>query len=197
MPRPSNKPRILEAAADLFSRKGFRATTVRDIAEQAGLVSGGLYAHIATKEDLLVEIVGAAAEEFEAALAPIVAGPDSPETKVRQAVRAHLEVVARSRARSRVFLDEWQALSRPRREAVQSLRNRYEQLWGAILQEGADRGSFGVEDLSLARIFVLSCLNAVNRWYRPEGRLPLEVVADHYATWILRVLKGPEGESRD
>lgn len=191
MPRPSNKPRILEAATDLFSRKGFRATTVRDIAEAAGMVSAGLYAHIATKEDLLVEIVREAAEEFEQALAPLVGLPLPPAEKLRRAVRAHLEVVTQSPARARVFLDEWQALSPARRESVQRWRERYEAHWAAILQEGAELGAFLVEDLALARVFVLSCLNAVNRWYRPDGRLGVEEVADRYAIWLLRVLGGP------
>ncbi len=189
MARPSKKAEIVQAAAELFSTKGFKATTVRDIAEKAGVLSGSLYAHIDTKEDLLLEIVRLAANEFANALEPIVRSDENPEAKVRAAVHAHLGVIASSRAWSTVYLDEDAAFSPEGRLEVRQLRKVYEQYWMQILEEGRARQTFSFTDSVLTRLFILSALNGFHRWYDPQGRLTVHDIAEDYAGMILNMLR--------
>ncbi|AUW93828.1 MAG: TetR/AcrR family transcriptional regulator [Sulfobacillus thermosulfidooxidans] len=188
MARPSKKSEIVQAAAELFSTKGFKATTVRDIAERAGVLSGSLYAHIDTKEDLLIEIVRQAANEFAQALAPIVQSQESPTAKMRAAVHAHLGVIASSRAWSTVYLDEDMAFSETGRATVRQLRRTYEQYWIQLLEEGQQQHVFSDIDIGLTKLFILSALNGFHRWYDPKGRLMVHEIADHYADMILKML---------
>lgn len=188
MARSSKKSKIVQAAAELFSTKGFKATTVRDIAERAGILSGSLYAHIDTKEDLLLEIVRRAAREFTDSLQPIVQSDLIPEDKIRKAVRAHLGVIASSRAWSTVYLDEDTAFSEEGRSMVRQLRNAYEQYWIQILEEGRVQQAFSFTDAVLIRKFILSALNGFHRWYDPTGRLMVDDIAEQYANIVLKIL---------
>ncbi len=189
MARKNRRDAIIEAAAELFAAKGFRATTVRDIAEEAGILSGSLYAHIATKEDLYLEIVRRAAQDFSGAVGPLVDERGDAPVKLGRMIRAHLGVIDRSRAWARVYLDDDSELSEATRVEARRLRREYERLWDAVLQEGMASGQFLMADESLTRLFILSALNGIIRWYRPGGRLSIEAVADHYVQLVLRVLK--------
>ena len=188
MARKSRRDVIIEAAAELFAEKGFRATTVRDIADVAGVLSGSLYAHIQTKEDLYLEIVRRAANDFTRAVKPIVEGGDSPEIKLENMIAAHLGVIEESRAWARVYLDDDNQLSQSTREEARRLRRDYERLWDTVLDQGMGSGLFRVKDESLSRLFILSALNGVIRWYRPEGRLSPQDIAQEFMPLVLRVL---------
>ncbi len=188
MARKSRKDAIIEAAAQLFAAKGFRATTVRDIADEAGVLSGSLYAHIETKEDLYLEIVRRAAEDFAGAVGPVVDTDVAPDAKLAGMIRAHLSVIDQSRAWARVYLDDDNQLSQSTRQEARRLRREYERLWDQVLQEGMESEVFQVADEPMARLFILSALNGVIRWYRPEGRLSVDTVADRYVELVLRVL---------
>lgn len=189
MARRSRKDAIIEAAAELFAAKGFRATTVRDIAEEAGVLSGSLYAHIDTKEDLYLEIVRRAGADFTQAVRPFVENSEqTARDQLSGMIGAHLGVIARSRAWARVYLEDDNQLSQAARVEARQLRREYERLWDGVFATGMAAGDFQVWDEPLARLFVLSALNGVSRWYRPDGRLSLEQVSEIYRQYIFRTL---------
>jgi len=186
MARPGRKEQVLDAAVMLFSRKGYHGTTVRDIAEEAGMLSGSLYAHIASKEDLLYEIVLGAADRFMAALRPIADGPGTATERLRQAMIAHIGVIASSRDASIVFMHEWQALSAERRAVAACRRDDHEALFAQIIRQGVESGEFyATLDQKFARLLVLSAVNWVYTWYDPLGPLAPEALADRFATLVL------------
>ncbi len=189
MARPSKKSEIVKAAAELFSTKGYRATTVRDIADRAGMLSGSLYAHIDAKEDLLIEIVRQAADQFATAIAPITDSSLPPVEKLTAAIHAHMQVIADSRSWSAIYLDDDTDLSDAGRREVRSLRRAYEGYWADILKEGQARGDFSPEDSALSRLLILSALNGLHHWYKPEGPLSVGEIADRYAAMILKALR--------
>src|SRR4051794_29847351 len=89
----TRREQIFAAASALFSERGYDSTSVRDIARALDLQGGSLYAHIASKEDVLWEIVSRAADAFEQAIAPIaVAALPAPE-RLRRMIVAHVGVV--------------------------------------------------------------------------------------------------------
>jgi AcrR family transcriptional regulator len=186
LPRQGRRENVLEAAVALFSRKGYHGTTVREIGDEAGMLSGSLYAHITSKEELLYEVVLAAAEQFLAAIKPIAEGPGPAGEKLRQAMRAHLLVVAGNLEAATVFTNEWQALSPARQAVYLEKRNAYEALLAGIIRQGIDSGEFRHLDEKFARLLVLSAVNWLYAWYNPHGPLGPEVVADNFADLILQ-----------
>jgi len=186
--RPTRKEQILEEAARLFGRRGYHATSMRDIGEATGMLAGSLYAHISSKEDLLFEIVLQAANQFLDRLESLRPLDLSPEERLRRAMRAHVGVVADNLDEAWVFHHEWKALTGERRDEVRRLRRRYEQLWDEIVRDLP-----GAADPRFARLLVLSAANWTYTWYRPEGPLSPDEVADRFSDLLLAGLGTKEG----
>jgi TetR/AcrR family transcriptional regulator, cholesterol catabolism regulator len=186
----ARRERILEEAARLFGRRGYHATSMRDIGQATGLLAGSLYAHIASKEDLLYEIVVRSANQFLGEVEAIGAEELPPEGRLRKAMRAHVSVVAGSLDEAWVFHHEWKALTGPRQEEVRRLRRRYERLWDGIVRELP-----GAADPRFARLLVLSAANWTYTWYRPDGPLSPEEVADRFTDLLLAGLGAREDTS--
>jgi TetR/AcrR family transcriptional regulator, cholesterol catabolism regulator len=189
MSERGRRQEILQAARVLFREKGYHATTVRDIADMTGLLSGSLYAHIRTKEDLLFEIVNGIADDFLQRLEAALNADGSATDKFRRALRAHIEVVADNLDAAAVFSHEWRALSEERRDVIREKRNLYEKLWDRLIQEGIERGEFQTSHRKFSRIVVLSVANWLYQWYDPEGELSPVQVAEHLADVLLSGLK--------
>lgn len=187
------KEQLVDEATLLFSRQGYRGTTMRDLAEAVGMLPGSLYAHIRTKEDLLYEVVLRAAGEFLDGVAAAAASTDRPEEKLRAAMQAHVRVVAGDVDAARVFHHEWTMLTGERRQEIVELRDRYETLWDDIIG-----GLPGKLPRKLARLLVLSAANWVYTWYDPNGPLSPDQVADGYTDLLLRGLgaKGGKGHPK-
>lgn len=171
------KDEILRASSALFSERGYHGTSVRDIAERVGLQGGSLYAHIAGKEELLFDIVNRAADQFFAAIKPIVASERDAMQKLRQAIIAHVEVVAGDVEAAAVYTVEWRHLSADQKKAVTARRDEYEKQFRKLISDAIQERYVTATDPAGATLFILSSLNYVFTWYRPRpgGKSPAEV----------------------
>ena len=181
---------IDEVASDLFHASGYAATSIRDIARALDMQGASLYAHVASKEDLLWAIVDRAASAFERAAGAAEADTASGDAVERLAalVEAHVEVVTADPRRSSVFVTEWRHLSEPRRAAIAARRDAYEARFRETIRDGVAVGAFAATDPAIAAAFLLTALNGIAAWYRPDGRLGADRVADHYVDLSLRSL---------
>jgi AcrR family transcriptional regulator len=179
----TRRDQILAVAARLFSERGYHATSMRDIGEATGMLAGSLYAHIEGKEDLLYGIVQRAAEAFLTGVESVLAANVEPGERLRLAMRAHIEVVAGDPEAARVFHHEWRALSGRRRTEVRKLRRRYEAMWDDIVRDLP-----AATDPRAARLLVLSAANWTYTWYRPDGPMSPQQVADRFTDILLEGL---------
>jgi AcrR family transcriptional regulator len=181
---------IDEVASELFHANGYAATSVRDIARALDIQGASLYAHVASKEDLLWAIVDRAATAFEdgadRALADTTS--DDPVERLAAIVEAHVEVVTADPERASVFVTEWRHLSPERRAAIGARRDAYESRLRTVISDGMAIGAFAAVDPALAASFLLTALNGIATWYRPDGRLSADRIADHYVDLALRSL---------
>src|SRR5437868_11104758 len=106
---PTRRNELTRQAARLFAEKGYHGTSIGDLAEAMGVQKGSLYAHIASKEDLLFEAMSDGAAAFHGALDAIDDGLPATE-KIRLALRAHLRIVAEQLDVATVFVQEWRYL---------------------------------------------------------------------------------------
>lgn len=177
-------------ASELFHANGYSATTVRDIARALDIQGASLYAHVASKEDVLWSIVDGAAAAFERAAGAALADTRDadPVDRLAAFVEAHVEVVTADPERASVFVTEWRHLSRDRRDAIATRRDAYERLVRQLVDEGIAVGAFRPTDPSLAATFLLTALNGIAGWYRSDGRLSADRIADHFVDFALRSL---------
>jgi TetR/AcrR family transcriptional regulator, cholesterol catabolism regulator len=187
----TRKEQIYRAASALFSERGYRATSIRDIARELDLQGGSLYAHISSKEDVLWEIIARVAESFYAAVRPIAESDGPVYDRLRGMIHAHVAVVVNELARSAVFFQDWRHLSEPRKREVLALRDGYEALFYSTIADGVASGELADRDPRLASIFVLTALNGIPGWFRVDGDRTADDIADELANMILDGLGGP------
>jgi AcrR family transcriptional regulator len=185
----TRRQQIEDVASALFSDRGYAATSMRDIARALDLQGGSLYAHIPSKEAVLASIVQQATERFHAAGQPLAHGRGTAAERLRRMVHAHVNVVAAGRERATVFLFEWTFLGAERREAVARARDTYEGYFTQVITEGVAAGELTAGDPRLAAVFILSAMNGLAHWYRPDGPLGPGEIADHYADLFLNGLQ--------
>jgi AcrR family transcriptional regulator len=186
----TRRQQIEDAASTLFSHRGYAATSMRDIARALDLQGGSLYAHIPSKEAVLAAIVEEAAERFHAAVAPLAEAPGAAGARLRAMVAAHVDVVTGSLARAKVFLFEWTFLGPERRDAVRRSRAAYQAYFERVIAEGMASGELAGGDVKLAAICLLSAMNGIVHWYRPDGPLAPNELAERYADLFLGGLTG-------
>jgi AcrR family transcriptional regulator len=181
---------IDDVASELFHARGYAATSVRDIARALDIQGASLYAHVASKEDLLWSIVDRAAAAFEAKADEATAetSDSDPVERLAALVEAHVDVVTADPERASVFVTEWRHLSAERRAAIATRRDDYERRFRNVIADGTNIGEFHATDIALAATFILTALNGIATWYRPDGRLSANRIADHYVDLALRAI---------
>jgi TetR/AcrR family transcriptional regulator, cholesterol catabolism regulator len=177
---------VVRAAGRLFADRGYHGTSMRDLGRELGLHGSSLYSHITSKEDLLVDVVMRGAELFEGAALSAVAGSAEPVSRLEALVSAHVGVVLDHIDEARTFLNEARALEDDHRSPVLDARNRYEAVFRQVLADGVADGTFRAGlDVRMATIYLLSILNALDRWYRPDGDLDRPALVASLVSFVL------------
>ena len=203
MVETSRRREIEDAASSLFHEHGYAGTSVREIARALDIQGASLYAHVASKQDMLWSIVVRTADRFEAAADAALAALDDPDpdfdsdsdpdgtrspdpgSRLTALVRAHVGVVTEDIGRASVFVHEWRSLSASHRAEIGRRRDAYEHRLRAVIRDGMERGDFAATDPTAAAAFILTALNGLVSWYRPGGRLKPGALGDLYAALAL------------
>jgi TetR/AcrR family transcriptional regulator, cholesterol catabolism regulator len=149
---------------------------------------GSLYAHIASKADLLWEVAREGAAAFHAALDAL---PDEGPVveRIRAALRAHLRVVAEQLDIATVFTREWRYLEGERREQFLAERRRYEERFRSLFREGRERGELRTDlDDAAAALVALSAVNWAYTWLRAGA--DTDALADRFTELLLDGMRG-------
>ena len=184
---------ILEVATELFGESGYTGTTMREIAKAVGVLPGSLYTHIDSKETLLIEIVERGIDGFLAGVRPIAASTEGAEQRMRQAIAAHMQVVAGNPGQTLVVFHQWRYLTGANRTRIIEKRHEYQDIFSAILADGVAEGVFnGDLDPHVAVLGILGALNWTPEWFRPDGSASVEVIAERIAdTLLIGLVRSP------
>ena len=183
--------RILAAATALFYEKGYHGTSMREVAAAVGIKAGSLYNHFPGKEELLFRIARGTMEELLAGGRAAVAPHLEPRERLRALVRFHVVYHAERRFQARVADEQLHALGREHRAAVVEVRDAYTDLFKEILAAGRDAHRWDVPDISLITFAIGGMCTFVDTWYREDGPLGVDAIADVYAAFVLRALAAP------
>ena len=184
---------VLAAAEKLFAQRGFHATSVRDIAEALKIKGGSLYAHIESKDDLLWELVSAAADRFFEAIDPIAQSDLVPVEKLRRAIVAHVHVITSDLEAAAVYSNEWKCLAEERRREFAEKRDAYERIFRGFVTECIREGTFAAVDEKFATLLILSSANWIYQWYRPDGPMTPDEIARKLTDLLLNGLRRASG----
>jgi AcrR family transcriptional regulator len=186
-PAPNRRDELLRIAGELFAERGFRNTTVRDIADAAGILSGSLYHHFDSKEAMVDELLQSFQGELFAAYDAVLASDRPARAKIEEAVRLSFAAIHEHHAEVAIFQNEAAQLGRLERFAYLAERDaQSREVWMTLLREGVASGALRADlDIELVYRFIRDTVWVAVRWYRPDGRLTHEQVADQYLTILL------------
>lgn len=183
----SRRDQLLAIAARLFAEKGFKNTTVRDIADAAGILSGSLYHHFDSKESMVDEILSTFQEELFGKYDAVLAGDDDARTKIEACVRLSFEAIDQHPAEVAIYQNDADYLGGSDRFGYLAERGEQSrQVWITLLEEGVRTGVLRKElDVELVYRFIRDTVWVAVRWYRPGGELTHRDVADQYVSILL------------
>ncbi|MEV4092938.1 TetR/AcrR family transcriptional regulator [Streptosporangium saharense] len=180
---------LVKLAADLFARKGFQATTVREIAEEAGILSGSLYHHFDSKETIVDEVLTTFLDDLVSRYRTVLDRRDDPRTTLSEMVRVAFGTLEPHRAAITVMQNDWNyLLSLPGDRFAYLVRTEeeVERMWVEQIERGQAIGQLrGDIDTKLTYRMVRDSVWVTVRWFRPGGRLNTAALADHYITVLL------------
>ncbi len=186
---PNRKAQILQTAATLFRERGYQAASMRDIATAMHIEAASLYHHIKSKEEILEIICFDMAEQFIAAIAEVNDIYFNAEEKLRMAILNHVKLITQNQERSAVFLHEWRSLPAAALNEFLVLRNQYESGFNQIVKEGIEEDIFDSIEPKFAVLSILSSVNWINEWYKPDGKMSPGEIAKNISDFILGGLR--------
>jgi TetR/AcrR family transcriptional regulator, cholesterol catabolism regulator len=176
--------RVIDEALTLFQEQGYRATSIRQVAEAAGLAKATVYHHYPTKAAILYEIHNVFMETLEEGMERIEASGEGAQERLRAIIQELWRVMVSHRPHVQIFFEEWRHLDHDHLEALRGRRDRY---YGFVRETVAETGAGGsssahTEVLTLA---VFGMCNWGYQWFDPDGPLKASQIADDYADLVV------------
>ncbi|AZC27743.1 MULTISPECIES: TetR/AcrR family transcriptional regulator [Pseudomonas] len=182
----SARGKLLRTAAHLFRNKGYERTTVRDLASAVGIQSGSIFHHFKSKDDILRAVMQETIHYNTALMRAELAEAGSVRERVLALIRCELQsIMGGSGEAMAVLVYEWRSLSAEGQAAVLALRDVYEQIWLQVLGEAKEAG-FIKGDVFITRRFLTGALSWTTTWFRAEGSMSLEQLAQEALLLVLK-----------
>ncbi|MEU0372890.1 TetR/AcrR family transcriptional regulator [Streptomyces sp. NPDC006283] len=186
-PAPERRNELLATAAEVFAEQGYDATTVREIADAAGIMAGSLYYHFDSKESMLDEILSTFLEDLWAGYDAVLAAGLGPRETIEALVTESFREIDRHRAAVAIYQKESRhLLAQPRFTYLSASQRRFEKAWLRTLERGVAAHVFRADlDIRLTYRFVRDTVWVAASWYRPGGRHGPEEIARQYLSMVL------------
>lgn len=187
MPEQSRRAELLTLAARLFAEHGYRSTTVRDIADAAGILSGSLYHHFDSKESMADEILSGFLDGLFGTYTEIVRTGLGPRKTLEAIVVASFEAIDAHPDEVAIYQNEAKQLAKLPRFAYLGRRNvEFRKLWTDLLSAGVHEGVFRHDlNVELTYRFIRDTVWVAVHWYDPKGSLSAGEVAQEYLAIVL------------
>ncbi|MGW7515833.1 TetR/AcrR family transcriptional regulator [Streptomyces sp. NPDC054796] len=187
---------LLATAAEVFAEQGYDATTVRTIADRAGMLAGSLYYHFDSKESMADEILSSFLTELWEGYERVEDAGLAPRATFEGLVAESFRQMDRHRPAVALYQKEARRLSAlPRFAYLSDSQQRFQKLWTRTLERGVEEGGFRADlDVPLAYRFVRDTVWVAAVWYRPGGRKSAAQIAAQYTSMVLDGIAADTGE---
>ena len=195
--RRNRQDEVLQAAIEVFHRKGYATASIQDVADSVGVLKGSLYHYIDSKEDLLARIFEGSDEQSFAMMGAIedrgLTAVERLEAFSRDWSLWHLSNVERAS----LYFNEWRHLTGERLQKVLKKRHDYEAAVVRMINDVKAEGKADPDfDARYAAFFILSAINVLSSWYNPAGQDPPEHIAQVYADMIVGMVCHSRGRKK-
>src|SRR6266850_6904367 len=193
-----NKERLAEVyrtAAQIILRKGYDATSINDIANALGMTKAGLYHYINGKKELLFDIMNFGLDELDEEVATPACSIADPSARLRFIIASHAQLVTRGQGAITILVDEITALPPAQNRIITRRKREYFDRLRDVLNELKSQGKLNDVDTTAATFSLLGMINWLSRWFRQDGDLTQEQVAEQITKIALNGLLRPESRS--
>ncbi|GII89819.1 TetR/AcrR family transcriptional regulator [Sinosporangium siamense] len=175
---------LVKLAAEIFARKGFQATTVREIANEAGILSGSLYHHFDSKETIVDEVLSTFLDDLIGRYRAVIEKGGEPRPVLSEMVRIGFGTLEPHRAAITVMQNDWSYLRQIKRfDYLVKAEDEVARMWIEQIKRGQAKGQLRADiDPKLTYRMIRDTIWVAVRWFRPGGRLNTSALADHYIT---------------
>ncbi|MEQ9226784.1 MAG: TetR/AcrR family transcriptional regulator [Parvibaculum sp.] len=181
---------IREAGLDLIYAQGFDAMSLRQLAARVGLQPGSLYNHIATKQDLLYDLIHNHMVTLLERIDAELDGIEHPLDRLKAFIAFHLTYHIERKREVFIGSAELRSLEPRNRKKIVALRRAYEDRLSDILETGAAGKLFKIDDVAVSAYAILAMLTGICTWYDPKGRVGRKELIDIHTRLVLQgVLK--------
>lgn len=185
---------IYSVAAQLFAQHGYPSTTLEMIASQVGVHKSTIFHYVTLKEDLLAIVLDRGLRGYVESLEEIASADEDGATRFQAAVKNHLRFVFEHGSELKIFLRDRQHLNSEKGRSYLRMKDRYEELFNSIVQDGLDDGTLVPADPAMVCLFILGAANSVVEWFSGDGRFKAEEVADRFMDMmVMRTMMPPPG----
>jgi AcrR family transcriptional regulator len=184
---------IVRVASEIFAQKGYRGTTVREIADEAGILSGSLYHHFSSKEDLAFEVLAGYYNDLLAQFRKAVAQQEDPTSLLSELISISCRGIADYPAAVALIQRSGDHLLRLERFAELAKANdEMRNIWLRAVRAGIREGIW-TEDVDPNLVFrsMRDVLSGAANWWKPGGRYRIEQLAEMYTKLFLFGMVGP------
>src|SRR5690606_4108763 len=182
--------RLLAAATRLFAEQGYDRTSVQEIVEAAGVTKGALYHYFGSKDDLLHEVYARVLRVQQERLDAYADADEPIEKRLRGAAADVVVTTIENLDDASIFFRSMHHLSPEKNKQVRAARRRYHERFRALIEEGQEAGVFSrATPADLVVDYHFGSVHHLSTWYRPDGPLSPQEVADHLADLLLRALR--------
>ncbi len=185
----SRKTVILKAAAALFREKGYKAASMRDLAEKVGVEAASLYNHIKSKTELLHDICFDVANVFLQQMNEVESSNASALNKIETLLRFHIREMLENFEEVFVSDREWKHLSEPYLSNFRNQRRHYRKRFAAIVQKGIEQNEIKQIDASTAVLIILHAVGGIESWHRSTEKISGKSLEENMITIMIDGLR--------
>lgn len=183
--RLDRKAELVQIAGQLFAERGFLATTIRDVADAAGIQSGSLYHHFTSKESMVEELLQDYWDKLLVRYLAVVARGIDTSEEARELIRESVLLIDECRYAVRMMLSDWDYLSRAFPFMEESLRQ-CQEIWLQVLRRGQESGSFRADqDPYITYRTIMGSISGTSRWFDPRGPVDVVTLADQISALFM------------
>ena len=185
----SRKDIIVQAAAALFLEKGYKAASMRDLAEKVGVEAASLYNHIRSKTDLLHDICFVVANRYWEEMSRIEAEDSSAIEKTEAMMRFLISQMIYNFDEVHVSDREWRHLTEPYLSNFQTQRRNFRKRFAAIIEKGIAAKEIKPIDASTAVLIILHAISGIESWHRSKRKINDKELEENMITIMLDGLR--------
>jgi AcrR family transcriptional regulator len=187
--REGRQQELLDAAAKLFSEKGYEAATIKDISSAIGRNQAMVYYYFPDKQALLYNAMANGLKKLMEQARKIEKMQVPPDRKLELLIKEHINQLSADRPAQSIASSELRHLVPQNRQKFIATRDKYEKIFRKVIQEGMEQGQFQQADVKITGIFILMLINSTTRWYKSGGKYSLDEICALLTNFINKAIK--------